>query len=305
VLESSPSADQPITYRRASPADKAAVLSLSAKIEQDYLMYTFDDWVVACPGGFYLAETAGELAAVCSIAFTASGEAFLRAMRVDPARQGGGMGTAFTIFQFEEAVRQGATVVRLMTSRENRRVHRMMDRLGWTKAADWVVLEEMKWPEGDGPRAWWRAGDGDLARVRAILAAHPIGPLISHTDHWMVTGGAFDVEREIAAGHVFLAGADPAAYGIAAPPAVASMIIGTWAEDTTGLVVRYLDGASPAVEHLAAASGAIAGLVGVDLVGASLPAALSAPLVAALPPSTRDDAVFRAVVFEKIPTTNR
>lgn len=302
-----------LNFRRASPFDKEAVLALSAKIDHDYLAYVFDDWVREEPGGIYLAETGdGGLVAVVSLNFTGPREVFLRGMRVDPEFQGQGLGTEFARFQFAEAVRLGAEVVRLTTWEQNYRVHKMMERLGWRKAAEWLIVDELPVelcggrhhqggggrPDGEGRGlgaagvGWrWAIGD-DLPLVTRILAAYPQGPLIpcAH-DHWTVKGGAFDVAAEVAAGNVLL-GPSPEAgptEGLGGA-AVAALIISTYRySGDSGLIVRYLGGPPVAAASLAAFAASMAAAIGLSKVCASLPLSNAPPLLEGLgmegPPS--------------------
>ncbi len=279
----------PLTFRRATPLDKVAVLALSAKIDEDYLQYVFDDWVDEEPGGFYLAEdTDRGLVAVVSLAVTGPGEVFLRGMRVDPDYQGRGLGTEFARFQFEEAVRLGAKVVRLTTWEGNYRVHKMMERLGWQKSAKFLVVERRlaatektvgvfraagadgtDGADGADGAVARTAGAGDIPLVRSVLREWPPGDLVACPhDHWMVCAGWFDVPAEVAAGKVFTDGR-------------AVMILSTFDyPGESGVVVRYLGGPAEAAASLASYAASIAQRLGGRMLCASVPCSMSGPLLA-------------------------
>ena len=297
-------------------------MGLSAKIEDDYLQYVFDEWVKTEPGGFYLAEDGHRgLVAVVSLVFTGPGEVFLRGMRVDPDYQGRGLGTDFARFQVEEALRLGAKVVRLATWEGNYRVHKMMERLGWEKAAEFLVVErkltspEMAAADAAGGNRFRRAsGAGDIALAQNVLRSWPPGDLVAcPDDHWMVGAGGFDVPAQVAAGTVFLNDQ-------------AVMIVSIFDyPGESGLAVRYLGGPAPAAASLAAGAASIAQSRGATMLCASVPAVMGGPLLAGFglqspppPPPVREgpgamgpslasrpnpaDYLTRLFVFEKRPS---
>jgi len=134
-----------LRFRRALPGDRDRAMRLLSKFADDYLPEVWEQWVHAAPGGIYLAETGPALVGVVSIHFLRPEEAFLAGMRVDPDCQGQGLGTRFCRFQVQEAFRLGARVVRLTTAHDNVRVHRMMPKVGFARAGEWII-REMPWP---------------------------------------------------------------------------------------------------------------------------------------------------------------
>ncbi|MHB0886344.1 MAG: GNAT family N-acetyltransferase [Bacillota bacterium] len=163
-----------LTYRRATEADKPAMLALAAAVDpDDYLPWVIDGYLKERPGGFYVTEDeGGGLLALASITFIRPGQAFLRAMRVHPEAQGKGVGTEFTRFQVDEAERLGARAVRLLTAEDNLAVHRLAgEKLGFTLRGRWSTWWEslpLTLPADDRPTAV-RPATVDDAKVADAL----------------------------------------------------------------------------------------------------------------------------------------
>lgn len=171
-----------LTYRRATEADKPAMLALAAAVDpDDYLRWVIDGYMKERPGGFYVTEGEdGRILALASITFIRPRQAFLRTMRVHPEVQGKGVGTEFTRFQVEEAERLGAEAVRLLTAEDNHAVHRLAgEKLGFRLRGRWSEWWESLVPtlaaEGgsaeDRPTGVRTAGPGDIEVVDGIFRA--------------------------------------------------------------------------------------------------------------------------------------
>lgn len=132
-----------LTVRKATPADKDAVVALCRAIdENDYVPEMFD-WAVAAeaPQGLYVAELDGRIIGCHSVDVTAPGTGYFFAMRVDPRVQGQGIGSAYAGLQVEQAVAAGLRRLFLTSAPGNVRAHRTVERNGFVNRGEWVIWE--------------------------------------------------------------------------------------------------------------------------------------------------------------------
>lgn len=191
-----------VVFRKAGPADRERAAGLLAKFPDDYIPQVWDEWVGLEPGGIYLAEVAGAVAALVCIQFVRPDEAYLAGMRVDPDLQGRGLGTEFARFQVEECRRLGARVGRLLTAHDNVRVHRMMATLGFHRVSDWIIGQrevrgDLDSTAGDRERDTVASGmetvlfpgEAGMSYLRARSAGVGLPAVISVPgDPWLVRG---------------------------------------------------------------------------------------------------------------------
>lgn len=167
-----------VVYRRAVPSDREGILAVSGLFPDNWIPYVIDEALAAERGGFFVAEVAGRIAAICG-ARVAGNCAWLEAMRVDPAYQGRGLATTLTVRVIEACARWGCRKARLSTAKTNAPVHHFIGKkLGFVALGRWVVSEEETDLDPLGSRApAGSTGSGEAAgAVRAtetVRAARP------------------------------------------------------------------------------------------------------------------------------------
>lgn len=171
--------------RKAVPADKDAVAALCRAIApRDYVPDMFD-WAVSA-GNLYVFELDGQIVGCHARKWTAPGNVFLFAMRIDPSVQGRGIGSAYVAEQVAEAVREGARHLFLASAPANVRAHRTVEKHGFVNEGDWIIYEEVPIPAVALPPGRARAGrPDDLPRVAALqvgLAGEVLADVIAHAD---------------------------------------------------------------------------------------------------------------------------
>jgi len=134
----------PLTMRRATPADKEAICAIATAIDpHDWLPNAFE-WAVGLkePDGLFVGEMEGRVVACYVMDVPRPGEGFLFGMRVDPAVQNAGVGSAFVPLQIEEARKQGIRNLFLTSAYLNFRAHHLVEKFGFHKRGEVVV-----WPD--------------------------------------------------------------------------------------------------------------------------------------------------------------
>jgi len=156
--------------RKAVPADKEAVAALCRAIDpSDYVPDLFD-WAVSA-GNFHVFELDGQIVGCHAREWTAPGNVFFYAMRIDPSVQGRGIGSTYAAAQVAEAVREGARHIFLASAPANVRAHRVVEKHGFVNEGDWFIYEEYPMPALVVPQGRARAGrPEDLPRVAALQA---------------------------------------------------------------------------------------------------------------------------------------
>ncbi len=183
----------PFTMRRATPADREAVVGLCRSIwPDDWVPFAYDDFMEeAEPSGLYLAEQEGRLIGCYHLSITPTGDAHFSAMRIDPNVQGRGFGKLFCRAQVEQARNVRAGNIYLISMVDNPKAHRTVEKNGFENLGEWVIYDDLK--EVRSPGAVRRARPvrpEDLPRVREMLAgldAGALGSVISsETSPWAV-----------------------------------------------------------------------------------------------------------------------
>ncbi len=142
-----------LTIRPVRPADKERVSEMVREIwdGHDYLPQRFDDWVGDPAASFQAFELDGTVVGVHRLRPIASGLIFYEGMRVDPALQRQGIGSAMLEAAIEEAGAAGFHEMRLVSA--NPHAIRLFGRRGFERRA-WLT----SWLAG-------RVEGGDPARV--------------------------------------------------------------------------------------------------------------------------------------------
>lgn len=150
-----------LTFRRAVPEDKPAVLAICAQIWEgdDYIPEVWDAWIADPYGQFSVVELDGKVVGLGKLTRLTPTEWWLEGLRVDPAYQGRGIGR----FLHEQGValadRLGKGVLRFATSSANHSVHRFAADTGFAYIGGYVLF---KGPASTSPTAFTPLAEGDL-----------------------------------------------------------------------------------------------------------------------------------------------
>ncbi len=231
--------------RRATPADREAVIALSRAVSaHDFIEYGFDDWVAyAEPDGFFVAEQDGRMIGCYCLEFHAEGQAYFFAMRIHPGAQGKGIGTEFCRLQVEQARAAGAREIYLLSVLENLRAHRTVEKNGFVNCGAWLVYDELKQipPQPPVERARWATVDDGPAieRFRRARSNGLLDGVIAsrHSGWAVVTEGPEDWEIP----KIAVVDGETGLVGL--------MLVST---TETGLLLRWLDGTPEAAADLLA-----------------------------------------------------
>lgn len=150
-----------LTFRRAVPEDKPAVLAICAQIWEgdDYIPEVWDAWIADPYGQFSVVELDGKVVGLGKLTRLTPSEWWLEGLRVDPAYQGQGIGR----FLHEQGValadRLGKGVLRFATSSANHSVHRFAADTGFAHIGGYVLF---KGPASTSPTAFTPLPESDL-----------------------------------------------------------------------------------------------------------------------------------------------
>jgi len=107
--------------RPARPEDRDAVLAFTASTWEwgDYISYVWDEWLHDPSGLLLVATVDGQSVGMAHLRMLNATDAWLEGIRVDPAHRHHGIATALDNALLVEAMRRGATNVRLITESTN------------------------------------------------------------------------------------------------------------------------------------------------------------------------------------------
>lgn len=130
--------DWPLVVRRASAADRDAVLAFASRTwnDWDYIPHAWPRWLDD-DDGVLLVGTRPDATpvAVVRVAFPSATEAWLEGIRVDPAVRGLDIATDLQVAELHWAAAHGARIVRYATSERNEGSHRLGARGGFEHVA--------------------------------------------------------------------------------------------------------------------------------------------------------------------------
>lgn len=131
----------PVLCRPARPADRMAVMDLTADIwdGDDYVPRVWDHWFWQDPGLLAVAVREGQLVGLGNLLDMGLGEWWLRGLRVDPDHQGEGIGAHLHNYFVDQWLRTDGRVVRLATHAHRIAVHHMCDRTGFNRVFTFVL----------------------------------------------------------------------------------------------------------------------------------------------------------------------
>src|SRR5579863_2669184 len=110
-----------IEVRPAQAEDREAVLTFCAHTWEwgDYIEREWDEWLHDSQGMLFVCMRNGQPVGVAHLHMLTTIDAWLEGLRVDPAHRQQGLATALTEAALVEAMRRGATHIRLVTHFEN------------------------------------------------------------------------------------------------------------------------------------------------------------------------------------------
>jgi GNAT superfamily N-acetyltransferase len=166
-----------LTLRPVRPQDRARIVEMVEQIwdGHDYLPAVFDEWASDPAGNFQAAELDGLVVAIHRLRPIAPGVLLYEGMRVDPERQGRGIGHALLAAALDEARAMGASTVRLVTG--NPAAIRIFEAAGFTRLCD-----VLPWTAG-------RVEGGDPARLPAAGEAAQLAELARADPAFALYGG--------------------------------------------------------------------------------------------------------------------
>jgi GNAT superfamily N-acetyltransferase len=240
-----------VVFRQATPADREGILAVSRHFENDWIGYVLEAWLAREKGGFLVAETGGEVVAVCAAtldplapagvppgyATSTSPEfgAWLSAMRVRPDCQNRGLATGLTRHILDACRAWGCRYARLSTAVTNKAVHHFIgDKLGFANLGRWIfqggVNDWTPFGESDATVSGVRTASlDDLDTVWAFLGEgfrsgriHPAGMVAPPDDPWRLVDFTRDrLAEHLGSGLCFVHEVDGSPNGV--PPGAAAI----------------------------------------------------------------------------------
>lgn len=138
-----------LQVRPATIADRDRVTQIALACDpEDWLPESFDQLLQDPKTGLMVAEAeSGRMIGCFAYEWHDDRQqAYMMGMRIDPAEQGHGMGSAFCKAQIDALTAAGARRLTLLSEHQNLRAHRMVERNGFVKVAPWFTCHL---PPGD------------------------------------------------------------------------------------------------------------------------------------------------------------
>lgn len=260
-----------LVIRPAQSADRPALEAIAARIwdGHDYLPRVFDDWVADQTGGFWVAVVHGQVVGAIKLTCHSPGQWWLEGLRVDPARQGRGIGRILHHFATQQARHHAPGVVRYSTASGNgAMVHRFAPETGFQQVAAFVPYGAEAEPHSLEGLTLLKAQD--VGRAWTFL--EQVAPHFEATQHTLEESWSFlPLTRELLAGRLAM----DLVYGwmVAAndPDALAGLVVlNGKLQKSQGrechLAVGYLDAITGQLTPLAWAARGLAARLGYERV---------------------------------------
>jgi GNAT superfamily N-acetyltransferase len=129
-----------VVCRPALAMDKEDVMELCSHIWEgdDYIPLVWDEWLADPDGLLGVAEISGRVAGVFKLTKFKVGEWYMEGLRVHPDYQGKGVASHIHEFVLETWRRMGSGIIRLTTGSYNVKVHRMCEKSGFKRIAEFI-----------------------------------------------------------------------------------------------------------------------------------------------------------------------
>lgn len=130
-----------LVCRPALPMDTPQVLELSSLIWEghDYIPYVWQDWLADPLGLLCVAEYGSRIVGLGKLTRLSASQWWLEGLRVHPDFQGRGIASHINDYQLEYWLHHGDGFIRLTTSSERVKVHRMSANRGFVKNGEYTV----------------------------------------------------------------------------------------------------------------------------------------------------------------------
>ncbi len=132
-----------VLCRPAFACDRLPIMEFLAQIweGEDYVPMVWDRWLGQDPGLLAVAEREGEIVGQGHLLDLGEGEWWLEGLRVRPDQQGRGLGSRLHDYFVSRWLEAEGEVVRLATHTDRVPVHKMCERTGFVRRADFVYTE--------------------------------------------------------------------------------------------------------------------------------------------------------------------
>lgn len=170
-----------VEVRAAQPKDREAVLEFCTHTWEwgDYIEYVWDEWLHDSQGLLLVATLDGQPVGVAHLRMSTEKDAWLEGMRVDPKYRQHGIATALHQVMQAEAMRRGATHVRLLSASDNTASISLTERGGFRRMGAFAPFkaEPVTTPAGDyGPETPTIATSDDIEDIIDYLNTSNIFP---------------------------------------------------------------------------------------------------------------------------------
>jgi GNAT superfamily N-acetyltransferase len=127
--------------RPALPIDTPQVLELSRQIWEghDYIPYVWEDWLCDSNGLLCVVEYGSRIVGFGKLTRLSTSQWWLEGLRVHPDFQGQGIASRINDYLLDYWLRHGDGFIRLTTSSERVKVHRMCAHRGFVKTGEYTV----------------------------------------------------------------------------------------------------------------------------------------------------------------------
>jgi GNAT superfamily N-acetyltransferase len=130
-----------IVCRPALPIDTPQVLELCSHIWEghDYIPYVWEAWLAEPGGQLAVAEYGGRVVGLAKLTYLSPGQWWLEGLRVHPDFEGRGIASHLNDYLLDIWNRSGGGVVRMTTSAQRVKVHRLGVNRGFVKIGEYTV----------------------------------------------------------------------------------------------------------------------------------------------------------------------
>lgn len=130
-----------LQVRPATTADRDRVIQIALACDpEDWLPGNYEQLLNQPNSGLMVAEAEGQMVGCFAYEWHPDRQqAYLMGMRIDPAVQGKGLGSAFCKAQIDALTAAGAHRLTLLSEHENERAHRTVERNGFVKTTAWFT----------------------------------------------------------------------------------------------------------------------------------------------------------------------
>lgn len=155
-----------IHVRKARPSDRETVFKFCERTWSwgDYIPRVWDKWLKQKDGKAFVATIGGVPVGISHLSMNKLGEVWLSGARTDPNYRRMGVATAITRKCLEYAKSRGAKEARLVTESDNIAAQKVVQKLGFEPAAEFVEMKTKNTVKEDSEKSRW----AEKAEIEAI-----------------------------------------------------------------------------------------------------------------------------------------